>query len=218
MALSNLDQIAEVSTRDGTVTGYFSTTPSAQEFPGAYPTALAQSSDGKYLFVANSSLDAVAVFDTSTASPVSNSQDPQAGMGFIPTDWYPSALAVQGSDLLIATAKGEGAGPNKQMGKTAEEIKHHQHAYIATLIRGSVARLNIASTLKQLPQLTQTVERDNLFHSDPGTIAFAAGQNPIKHVIYVLKENRTYDQVLGDLKVGNGDSSLTMYGEDSHAQ
>ena len=119
VALSNLDQIAEVSTRDGTVTGYFSTTPSAQEFPGAYPTALAQSSDGKYLFVANSSLDAVAVFDTSTASPVSNSQDPQAGMGFIPTDWYPSALAVQGNDLLIATAKGEGAGPNKQMGKTA---------------------------------------------------------------------------------------------------
>jgi len=214
VALSNLDQIAAVSTSDGTVSGYFSTTPSAQEFPGAYPTALAQSSDGKYLFVANSSLDAVAVFDTSTASPTSNSQEPRAAMGFIPTDWYPSALAVQGSDLLIASAKGEGAGPNKQMGKTADEIKHHQHAYIATLIKGSVARLNVASTLKQLPQLTQAVERDNLFHSDPGTIAFAGGQNPIKHVIYVLKENRTYDQVLGDLKVGNGDISLTMYGED----
>src|SRR5204863_885255 len=109
---------------------------------------LAQSSDGKYLFVGNSSLDAVAVFRTSTASAASNSQDPEVAMGFIPTDWYPSALAVQGSDLLIATAKGEGAGPNKQMGKTADEMKHHQHAYIATLIKGSVARLNITSTLK----------------------------------------------------------------------
>jgi hypothetical protein len=135
-------------------------------------------------------------------------------MGFIPTDWYPSALAVHDGDLLIATAKGQGTGPNKQMGKTASELRRHQHAYIATLLRGSIARLNIASTLKQLPQLTQTVERDNLFPSDPGTIAFAGGQNPIKHVIYVLKENRTYDQILSDLKVGNGDASLTMYGED----
>src|SRR5213075_629939 len=63
-------------------------------------------------------------------------------------------------------------------------------------------------------QLTDTVERDNLFHSDPGSIAFAGGRNPIKHVIYVLKENRTYDQIFGDLKVGNGDLSLTMYGAD----
>jgi hypothetical protein len=58
------------------------------------------------------------------------------------------------------------------------------------------------------------VERDNLFRSDPGAITFAGGPNPIKHVIYVMKENRTYDQILGDLKVGDGDPSLTMYGED----
>lgn len=214
VALSNTDEIAEVSTMDGTVSGFLSTASPSQKFPGSYPTALAQSPDGKYLFVAASSLDAVAVFDLSTASTVSKSQAPQAALGFIPTDWYPSALAVQGGDLLIATAKGQGTGPNKQMGKTPSEIKRHQHAYIATLIRGSVARLQVDSTLKQLPQLTQTVEQDNLFHSDPGTITFAAGQNPIKHVIYVLKENRTYDQILGDLKVGNGDPSLTMYGED----
>ncbi|HZQ96504.1 MAG TPA: beta-propeller fold lactonase family protein [Candidatus Sulfotelmatobacter sp.] len=213
VVLSNIDQVAEVSTSDGTVRAFLATTSAAQKFAGSYPTALAQSTDGKFLFVAASSLNAVAVFDTSRDSPASNSQ-PQAALGFIPSDWYPSALAVQGGDLLIATGKGEGAGPNNQMGKTADEIKHHQHAYIATLIKGSVARLNIASTLKQLPQLTQAVERDNLFRADPGAIAFAGGQNPIKHVIYVLKENRTYDQVLGDLKIGNGDSSLTMYGAD----
>lgn len=213
VALSNADQVAEVSTSDGTVSGFLSTVSPGQKFPGSYPTALAQSSDGKYLFVANSSLDAVAVFDAS-AQASSNAQAPQEALGFIPSDWYPSALAAQGDDLLIATAKGQGSGPNKQMGKTPSELRRHQHAYIATLIKGSVARLNIASAVKQLPQFTQTVERDNLFRSDPGTIAFASGQNPIKHVIYVLKENRTYDQILGDLKVGNGDPSLTMYGSD----
>ena len=214
VALSNLDQVAEVSTSDGTVTALLSTASPAQKFSGTYPTALAQSSDGKYLFAATSSLDAVAVFDSSAATPGSNSQGAQPAMGFIPTDWYPSALAVHNGDLLIATAKGQGTGPNKQMGKTASELRRHQHAYIASLLRGSIARLNIASTLKQLPQLTDMVERDNLFHRDPGTIAFTGRQNPIKHVIYVLKENRTYDQILGDLKVGNGDPSLTMYGED----
>jgi hypothetical protein len=100
------------------------------------------------------------------------------------------------------------------MGMTVYETKHKEHPYIPTLLRGSLARLNIPATLEKLPQYTQMVERDNLFHSDPGTISFTGGQNPIKHVIYVMKENRTYDQILGDLKVGDGDPSLTMYGED----
>lgn len=214
VALSNLDLVAEVSTSDGTVSGWLSTSSPSQKFSGTYATALAQSSDGRYLFVATSSLDAIAVFETSSSAAGSKLQGPQAAIGFIPSDWYPSALAVHGSDLFIATAKGQGAGPNKQMGKTPYEMRRHQHAYIPSLLRGSVARLNIASALKRLPDFTKTVERDNLFHSDPGTINFASGQNPIKHVIYVLKENRTYDQILGDLKVGNGDPSLTMYGED----
>ena len=207
------------STASAEVSNFLSTTAPGQKYAGTYPTALAQSSDGKHLFVADSSLDAIAVFDLTQPVATSNVQISQQPMGFIPTDWYPSALAVHGDDLLIATAKGEGARANKDMGKTAYETKHHDHPYIPTLLRGSIARLNIPSTLDKLPQLTQMVERDNLLHSDPGTIAFAGGQNPIKHVIYVIKENRTYDQILGDLKVGDkqvgdGDPSLTMYGED----
>jgi DNA-binding beta-propeller fold protein YncE len=213
IALSNEDEIVTIPIASGASTQFFSAAAGGQERPGAYPTALALSSDGKYLFAADSSLDAIAVFDARQQSG-STPEAGQRALGFIPTDWYPSALAVHGDDLLIATAKGEGAGPNKQMGKTPYEIKHHDHAYIPTLLRGSVARLDIPATLKQLPQLTETVERDNLFHTDPGKITFPSGQNPIKHVIYVLKENRTYDQILGDLKVGNGDPSLTMYGED----
>jgi DNA-binding beta-propeller fold protein YncE len=207
VAMSNSDEIVEVFTEDGTMSPrMFETRDEAQKYPGAYPTALAISPDGKLLFAADSSLDAIAVFLAGQLNSV-----PQ---GLIPTDWYPCALATHGDDLLIATAKGEGTRPNKDWGKTHYETKHKEHPYIPTLLKGSIARLNIPSTLKQLPQLTQVVENDNLFRTDPGKIEFASGQNPIKHVIYVIKENRTYDQILGDLKIGDGDPSLTMYGAD----
>jgi hypothetical protein len=73
--------------------------------------------------------------------------------------------------------------------------------------------------LGRLAQFTDVVKHDNLLNADPGKISFAGGENPIKHVIYVIKENRTYDQILGDLKVGDtkigdGDASITMYGAD----
>jgi DNA-binding beta-propeller fold protein YncE len=212
VALSNFDQVAVVTTADGIISRVLETVP-PQKVSGAYPTALAQSLDGMRLFVADSSLNAVAVFDLSRKG-VSLDEAHQQAVGFIPTDWYPSALAVHGNELLIATAKGEGAGPNKVMGKTSYEKRHRDHPYIPTLLKGSIARLSIASALSKLPEYTQIVEHDNLLHADPGTISFAQGSNPIKHVIYVIKENRTYDQILGDLKVGDGDSSITMYGEE----
>jgi DNA-binding beta-propeller fold protein YncE len=214
VALSNADEVAEVSLAQGTAISYLSTTLPTQKFAGSYPTALAQSGDGKRLFVGDSSLDAVAVFDVAHLFDSGSSQNPQPAQGFIPTDWYPSALAAHGDDLFIATAKGEGARANKDIGKTAYETKHHSHPYIPTLLQGSIARLNIPATLGKLPEYTQMVEHDNLLHSDPGTIAFTGESNPIKHVIYVIKENRTFDQILGDLNVGDGDPSLTMYGED----
>jgi DNA-binding beta-propeller fold protein YncE len=212
-ALSNFDEVEAVSTDEESVSPFSAITIPPQKFSGSYPIALAQSADGKRLFVADSALDAVAVFDTSTKS-LSFDKRNRLALGFIPTDWYPSALAVQGDDLLIATAKGEGTRPNKDWGKTRYETKHKDHPYIPTLLKGSIARLKISLTLAKLPELTQVVESDNLLDSDPGTIQFAAGKNPIKHVIYVIKENRTYDQVLGDLKVGDGDPSLTLYGAD----
>jgi len=220
VALSNADAIAQVSTEKGERVASLNTMVRTQEYAGTYPSALAQSQDGKRLFVADASSNAIAVFDTSHLQAILDPTDTVgavvslSALGFIPTDWYPTALAVQGDDLLIATAKGQGTGPNKGLGKTAYEIKHHGHPYIPTLLRGSIARLNIPSTLGKLEELTRTVEHDNLLHNNPGTIQFPGGKNPIKHVIYVIKENRTYDQVLGDLKVGDGDPSLTLYGAD----
>ena len=216
VALSNADMVDAFSTTDTPPEVSFNTDPSGQH--GSYPTALAVSRDGRRLFAADSSLNAIAVLDTSQQpegwSGVARGGPAPSVLGFIPTDWYPSALAVQGDDLLIATAKGQGAGPNKGMGKTSWEIRHHEHAYIPTLLHGSIARLNIPSTLGKLEELTRVVEHDSLLHNPPGAITFASGKNPIKHVIYVIKENRTYDQVLGDLKVGDGDPSLTLYGAD----
>ena len=217
VALSNSDSVMAVTTSMDMSPPYhhFWTTLNQQKFAGTYPIALAQSVDSKHLFVADASLDAIEILDVSGVEAYATS----AGgimefgpIGFIPTDWYPSALAVHGDDLLIATAKGQGTRPNKDMGKLTNETKHHDHPYIATLLKGSIARLNIPSTLQRLPELTRTVEQDNLLHADPGTIQFASGQNPIKHVIYVIKENRTYDQILGDLGIGDGDPSLAMYG------
>jgi DNA-binding beta-propeller fold protein YncE len=214
VALSNADTVAVVDTETGTVRGQLSRTRREKEVAfGLCPTALAQSSDGQRLFVAYSCINAVGVFDLSGFF-ADKALHAQSDAGLIPTDWYPSALAVEGDDLLIATAKGEGTRANQGMGKTAHETKHHGHPYIATLLRGSIARLKISDIMNRLPGLTRLAEQDNLFSSDPGTISFASGKNPFQHVIYVIKENRTFDQVLGDLKVGDGDRSLTMYGED----
>ena len=220
VALSNTDAIAAIESASGKVQHLASTNLRGQEHAGTYPTALALSPDGSRLFVADSSLNAVAVFDTAAlAKPGIAFPLPQEALGFIPTDWYPSALAVHGDDLLIATAKGEGAGPNSGISQLKNERRHREHPYIPTLIYGSISRLNFRNLEKRLPELTQRVQESNLFLSDPGKITFRGGSNPIHHVIYILKENRTYDQILGDLKldgrkVGNGDPSLTMYGAD----
>ena len=220
VALSNSDVVGAVETATGLLKWALGSVPNGQKEYGTYPSALAQTRDGSRLFAACASINAIAVFDSSLLGVGDAAPDMlnmTNALGFIPTDWYPSALAVHGDDLLIATAKGEGTRSNKDLGKTVYETKHKEHPYIPTLLRGSIARLSIPATLAKLPEYTQMVERDNLFRSDPGTITFAAGQNPIKHVIYVMKENRTYDQILGDLKVGDkpvgdGDPTLTMYG------
>ena len=217
VALANADRVAVINPATGAVRGYLSTELPGQKYHGAYPNALAQSSDGSHLFVADASSDAVAVFDLGklgNAPSHFDTRHPLAAEGFIPTEWYPTALAVQGDRLLIASGKGEGTGPNnlplkpEQSGNIAR-----QHLYIASMIRGSIADVSIPGALQQLPSLTAEVEQSNLMNGRSGKIPFASGGHPIRHVIYVIKENRTYDQIFGDLEAGNGDPSLVMYGE-----
>ena len=233
VALANADAVAAIDAAAGKALGFLDARIPSQKYFGAYPSALALSKDGSRLFAADASLNAVAVFDATRAlegfrnKPASGetSHDPQSAkslpeaewpkaMGFIPTEWYTSALAVVDDDLLIATAKGQSSGPNNGHSELKNERRKKVHPYIPTLIGGSIARLKISDAESNLIEFTKQAEEDNLLRADPGKIQFAAERNPIRHVIYVLKENRTYDQVLGDLPVGNGDSSLTMYGAD----
>jgi DNA-binding beta-propeller fold protein YncE len=216
VALGNADVVAAVDVKAGVAPLVYFTGHTGH---GSVPQAVALSANGKHLLVATASLDAIAVFETkdvtrltTSGTVFASSENPQ---GFIPTEWYPSALAIAGNDLLIATAKGQGSGPNDGQGKLKGERKRKEHPYIATLIGGSIARLSLTDIDKNLAAYTRQVEEDNLMRSDGGEFAFAGGTNPIRHVIYVLKENRTYDQILGDLPVGDGDASLTMYGADT---
>ena len=219
VTLSNADALAVIDTASGAVVHLASTQIAHQEYPGTYPNALAQSADGKRVFVADASLNAVAVFDRETfAKPTSPTTPSDDAIGFIPTDWYPSALAVSGGRLLIAAAKGKGTTANGGINKL-EKQQHRKHPFIPNMLYGSLAELNLSDTERGLPGLSRRVQESNLLLSDPGRVEFRGGRNPIRHVVYILKENRSYDQILGDLtlngaKVGNGDSSLTMYGAD----
>ena len=177
--------------------------------PGAAAVAIALSGDERHLYAAAASFNAVAVFETKGQS---SDRDAQLPEGFVPTEWYPSALQIAGNDLLIASAKGESSGPNGRKAAVQTGLHPNPHPYIATLIGGSIQRLSLSEIEKNLAAFTRQVEDSNLSHTPLEKIHFAGGRNPIKHVIYILKENRTYDQIFGDLGVGDGDPSLTMYG------
>ncbi len=187
------------------------------ELQGTCPEGVAVSGDGSRLFVAESCINAVAVVDVSPLGqhPITGQAVPGIKtLGMIPTQWYPTAVGTVGDDLLIATSKGSGTGPNKGLGTTPWELRHKSRPYIPTLLYGSVSRLKIQDLEKQLPYFTAKVQQQNLLTASQSLIQFAKGSNPIRHIIYVIKENRTYEQVFGDLKAGNGDPSITMYGND----
>lgn len=202
VALANRDQVAIVNLHNGKAS-YLSTKLPGQKYGGSVPIALSITPDGKRLFVANASSDAIAVFD--------NPHSGRKPRGFIPTEWYPTALAIANGELFIASGKGQGTGPNK--GLTGKVDGRERTNFIATLLHGSVARIRLDDIDSHLEEWTEQVMAGNLMRGNSDQVVFKSGNNPIKHVIYIIKENRAYDQVLGDLGVGDGDPSLTMFGE-----
>ncbi len=208
VALTNRDEIAALDTHTGKVLYSLSTKLPSQKYGGSDPECLALSADGKMLFSANAISDSVAVFDVS--DPAQGAQ--LRARGFIPTEWYPTVVAATGADLLIGSAKGRGSGPNpvrleKGQGDT-------EYPYTPAMTHGSLARIPLREIENSLAGWTQQVAATNAAQGNTDRIPFAGGENRIRHVIYIIKENRTYDQVFGDLGAGNGDPSLTMYGED----
>ncbi len=217
VALANRDSVAQIELRKShmRISAMYDTRLPGQQYFGAIPSALALSPDSKDLYVANSGSDAVAVFHVATARSGST---PIHASGFIPTEWFPTALAVLDGRLLIATAKGQGTGPNVAPQpapvhpSSAEQRTRRPHTYIATLLYGSLASVDLADAQRNLPSLSSAVVRSNRMLAGEQHLKFAKGGHPIRHVIYIIKENRTYDQIFGDLGVGDGDPSLTMYG------
>jgi DNA-binding beta-propeller fold protein YncE len=228
VALSNRDAVAAVKIGGGefAVKGYFDTRLPHQSYFGAEPAALTLNGDGSRLYAANMGTDSVAVFDTAKLTPRAAKQGMIEPTGFVPTEWMPIAMAFlpfsSGGKLYLATAKGKGTGPNNMAQQETEGSKgtklHRKSTYIGTLLHGSLATLDEAEIEEHLPQWSAVVLESNRMKAAEEKVAFAnGGKNPIKHVIYIIKENRTYDQILGDLTkngkpVGNGDASLAMYG------
>jgi len=233
VALANRDAVAAINVGPGevhgqfSVRGYFDTRLPGQSYFGAEPEALAINGDGSRLYVANAISDAVAVIDTKKLTKDAAKKGMVEPDGFIPTEWMPMDLAfipsAAGGKLYVATAKGKGTGPNGAPMQPTDNSKGKRfirpYSYIATLLHGSLATLDAGDVEKNLPQWTSVVLKSNRMKAAEEKIAFAGTeQSRIKHVIYIIKENRTYDQIFGDLKkdgkpVGNGDPTLNMYGE-----
>jgi DNA-binding beta-propeller fold protein YncE len=241
VALANADTVAVVDTATLKPVRGLSTMLPLQDphYGGVYPVALALNDDNTRLYVADAAADAVAVFNVANVgapsappksaarsrrtTPVEAPTDDLSPLapakrmrplGFIPTEWYPCALAVVGNDLIVATAKGRGTGPNNAQWNLREGTvtPAHIYPYIYALLAGSVARVDLREAAQKLASLTREVQESNLMVGSPAS--WIGRKPPIRHVLYVIRENRTYDQILGDMKEGNGDAALVMYGED----
>jgi YVTN family beta-propeller protein len=170
---------------------------------GSAPNAVTVSQDGRTLYIANAAENAVAVVDPDTNAA-------NAVRGLIPTGWYPTAVALDatGAELFVASGYGFGSIAQAGEGRSYED-------------RNGVVSILAVPDPGQLGQFTAQVRKNNSV-LPAGGVDHAGGSNPIpmqlgqqspiKHVFYIIKENRTYDQVFGDLPQGNGDPSLVEFG------
>lgn len=164
---------------------------------GVIPFGLALSPDQKRLYVAEAGINAIAVIDIATRKV----------LGHLPTGWFPSKLKVtpDGKKLIVANAKGYGSGPNG--GSTFKEGAEGD--YIGSLMKGTVSIIDIPSDA-ELAQHTQRVIDNNFKFQQVDSLKM---ESPIKYIVFISKENRTYDEVFGQLKNGKGESALARYGK-----
>lgn len=193
---------------------------------GSTTNGLALSEDGEKLFIANADNNCLAVFDVEEWGQ-SKSE------GFIPTGWYPTSVKVVGSKIFVANGKGFSSLPNPlgpnpyrkkgvvlyQQGDTTHQIKEQ---YIGGLFKGTLSIVPMPTEKEMAFYSKQVYENSPYTKAKEQTGDAEAGNpvpnkvggaSPIKYVFYIIKENRTYDQVLGDIPEGNGDTSLVLFGE-----
>jgi DNA-binding beta-propeller fold protein YncE len=198
VTLAGSDRVAIVDTRSRKVIGYLRDSAPGAPPEGSTPNALAISTDRKRLLIAEGDNNAVAVFDLASGKL----------LGRIPTDWYPTAAAEAGKQLLIVSAKGHGSRANPDGPVPLTNWPNEKPlAYALGQLNGSLRLLPSSMSAAQLTALTHRVVAANNWQPHPAVRSYP----PFKHVIYIIKENRTYDQVLGDMKEGEGDPSLVYF-------
>lgn len=173
--------------------------PRLGKLKGIIPFGLALSPDQKRLYVAEAGINAVASIDIGTLQVV----------GHIPTGWFPSKLKVSndGQKLVVSNAKGYGSGPNG--GKNFS--LGLEGSYIGSLMKGTVSIIDIPSD-EELKTDTKTVVDNNFKFSEKDNKKLNIKDLDLKHIVFISKENRTYDEVFGQLKNGDGDASLARFG------
>ena len=207
VATSNEDAVTVVDTAQKRVLSKIDLQPFLTKVRGIAPTALALSPDGGTLYAACGGINAVAVIATHTRKI----------QGMIPTGWYPDAIMVSpdGSYLGIATLLGQGSG---WRGEPKRRYAHANRGSLAIVPVPSPAQLASYTVAvaedNRLPFLQQQPSRESSLPAALPVPARSGDPSKVEHVIYIIKENRTYDQVFGDLPEGNGNPSLEMFGED----
>ncbi len=198
VTLAGSDRVAVVDTKLRKVARYLHDAAPGAPPEGSTPNAVALNSDGKRLLVAEADNNAIAVFDVSTGKL----------LGRVPTDWYPTAIAEMGDQLLALSGKGHGthANPDGPVPLT-NWPDGNPTAYTLGQLNGSLRVLPASMTPSQLAGFTQRVAAANNWQQQPAVRRYP----PFRHVVYIIKENRTYDQVLGDIKEGDGDASLVYF-------
>ncbi|VTS07602.1 bifunctional YncE family protein/alkaline phosphatase family protein [Tuwongella immobilis] len=185
---------------------------------GNTPNSLSMTPDGKLLFVANAAANNLTVLNVENPKKVQS-------LGFIPTGWYPTSVRYNPADrkLYVANGKGMISKPNRNGPNPYNPFERSLVDYIGSLFRGTVSTIPMP-TPEQLAAYSKTAFACSPLRADAAPrsenvpanspIPRIVGQaSPIKHVIYVIKENRTYDQVFGDMKEGNGDPSICLFPE-----
>lgn len=187
---------------------------------GSTTNSVALSPDNKTLYIANADNNYLAVFDVSVPG---NSHS----VGFIPVGWYPTCVRTIGDKILVANGKGMSSFSNVispeaipstlnlpyKKSRAAKDNTKPKVLYIGSMLKGTLSVIPVPSAVQQLTYTRQVYENTPHTQKKRKTEGTEAGATfPIKYVFYVLKENRTYDQVLGDMPEGNGDSSLCLFG------
>ena len=181
---------------------------------GSTTNSVALSSDGNTLFIANADNNCLAVFDVSEIGE-------SKSLGFIPTGWYPSVVRSHDAKLWIVNAKGFSSLPNPD-GPNPYVRRSEETQYIGRMFTGELSIMPIPEA-KELSTFSQLVYENTPYTKEREAKALGeagnpiptdlSGNSPIKYVFYVVKENRTYDQVFGDMPEGNGDPDLCLFPE-----